>query len=142
MPPQRPLPFNIPSASNNPLSQPSDNRSKLIHEMVDTERKYILSLEELQAYEKEAVTLRVLGKDMAHGIFANLNELLDFQRRFLINMERVLTLPVNEQRIGQLFIANVSACPLLTNKIRVVFFFFVEYAINHGFMSGNTVSLF
>ncbi|KAJ3415667.1 hypothetical protein HDV05_004345 [Chytridiales sp. JEL 0842] len=106
MPPHRPLPFHIPSSTE---KKPIDNRSKLIHELVSTERTYIHALEQLQAYELNAVSSRVLGKDTAHGIFANLNELLDFQRRFLINMERVLTLPVAEQRIGQLFIANEEA---------------------------------
>jgi cell division control protein 24 len=42
------------------------------------------------------------------SIFGNLGELLDFQRRFLIAMEATLALPFEEQRIGALFVSNVS----------------------------------
>jgi hypothetical protein len=42
-PPIRPLPFDIPSANQ----APTDNRSKLVKEMLETERSYIASLEKL-----------------------------------------------------------------------------------------------
>lgn len=48
------------------------------------------------------------SKDLVVGIFGNLGELLDFQRRFLIAMEATLALPFEEQRIGALFVSNVG----------------------------------
>ncbi|KAJ3063573.1 hypothetical protein HDU98_000603 [Podochytrium sp. JEL0797] len=46
---------------------------------------------------------------MMYGLFSNLNELLDFQRRFMVGMESTLNLGLVEQRIGQLFILNEEA---------------------------------
>ncbi|KAI8837323.1 hypothetical protein BC829DRAFT_447662 [Chytridium lagenaria] len=103
LPAKRPLPFSVPTQD---IEAPTDNRSKLINEMIDTERKYINDLESLQNYKKEAINQNVLTKDEAYSLFANLDELLDFQRRFLIAMESTLSLPANEQRIGQLFSLN------------------------------------
>ena len=45
---------------------------------------------------------------MIYKIFANLPDLVDFQRRFLISMETTLSLPQMDQRIGALFINNAS----------------------------------
>ncbi|KAJ3103566.1 hypothetical protein HDU96_009219 [Phlyctochytrium bullatum] len=112
MPPKRPLPFSVPQQEQ---EAPSDNRSKLVNELIDTERKYIHDLEVLQNYEKEIIHQNLLTRDGVHSLFANLDELLDFQRRFLIAMESTLSLPTSEQRIGQLFIMNVG--------VLVVFFF-------------------
>ena len=105
MPPHRPLPCNIPSRDTD---APMDNRAKLIHELIDTERKYIHSLEELQNYQKEVKAQRLLTKEQEVALFANLSSLLDFQRRFGSSMESLLILPPNEQRIGQLFLDYVS----------------------------------
>ncbi|KAJ3208089.1 hypothetical protein HDU67_007027 [Dinochytrium kinnereticum] len=103
LPPKRSLPFSIPTQE---VDAPTDNRSKLVSELIDTERKYIHDLEALQNYEKELMHQNILTRDGVHSLFANLDELLDFQRRFLIAMESTLSLPTNEQRIGQLFIMN------------------------------------
>ncbi|KAJ3097831.1 hypothetical protein HDU97_004528 [Phlyctochytrium planicorne] len=103
LPPKRNLPFNVPTQD---AEAPTDNRSKLINELIDTERKYINDLEVIQNYKKEALHQNLLSKDDVHTLFGNLDELLDFQRRFLIAMESTLSLPANEQRIGQLFNLN------------------------------------
>ncbi|KAJ3104842.1 hypothetical protein HDU97_008812 [Phlyctochytrium planicorne] len=103
LPPRRPLPFQVPTQE---VEAPTDNRSKLVNELIDTERKYIHDLEALQNYQKEIIHQNIMTRDGVHAIFANLDELLDFQRRFLIAMESTLSLPTNEQRIGQLFIMN------------------------------------
>ena len=50
-----------------------------------------------------------MSKDVLLSIFANLGELLDFERRFLIAMEATLALPPAEQRIGSLFSSNEYA---------------------------------
>jgi len=46
--------------------------------------------------------------DTIHHLFANLNSLVDFQRRFLIGVEYHAGLPPSEQRFGNLFVQMVS----------------------------------
>ncbi|KAJ1567169.1 hypothetical protein HK405_006915, partial [Cladochytrium tenue] len=102
MPKKRAFPLPIPTID--PAASNSDNRSKLIKEMVETERSYIASLEVLQRHMKEVEAQRILNKELVRSIFANLNELLDFQRKFAIALEGTLVLPPSEQRIGRIFI--------------------------------------
>ena len=110
MPPHKPFPIPIPTLD--PCLSPSDNRSRVIQELVLTERSYISSLETLQQYMKECITTKALTRDAVRAMFSNLSELLDFQRRFLISMEGTLVLPINEQRIGLLFSQHVRLFPL------------------------------
>ncbi|KAJ3063574.1 hypothetical protein HDU98_000604 [Podochytrium sp. JEL0797] len=107
LPAPKELPFSTQVSKD--LSNPLDNRSRLIKELVETERAYIFSLEELQRYQNELAQTKVFSKDMMYGLFSNLNELLDFQRRFMVGMESTLNLGLVEQRIGQLFIHNEDA---------------------------------
>jgi cell division control protein 24 len=108
MPPVRSLPFK--SAG---IAPPADNRSKLLNEMLQTEKKYIDDLTHLavclltQAYQEQLVTSNLLSRDTIFRVFANLSELLAFQRKFVIAMEGTMSLGPNEHRIGDLFIANV-----------------------------------
>ncbi|KAI9364500.1 hypothetical protein DFJ73DRAFT_934402 [Zopfochytrium polystomum] len=108
MPPKRPFPIPIPpfESLNTTVAGISDNRSKLLREMVDTERTYVASLEQLYTYMQECEAHKILQKDHVRNMFVNLPELLDFQRRFLIAMETTLVVPVNEQRIGALFLSH------------------------------------
>jgi cell division control protein 24 len=64
MPPSKPLPFTIPTQDT--LETPQDNRSKLIKELIDTERSYIESLEALSTYEKEGILNNVFTKVRIH----------------------------------------------------------------------------
>ncbi|KAJ3328042.1 hypothetical protein HDU76_010694 [Blyttiomyces sp. JEL0837] len=106
LPPKRKFPLDIPTSS---ADAPQDNRSKLIKELIDTERAYIHALEQLQTYQKEVVLQKLLSKEQVYGVFSNLSDLLDFQRRFMVAMEATLTFSPNEQRIGLLFIQNEDA---------------------------------
>lgn len=45
----------------------------------------------------------VISADTSHQLFANLNALVDFQRRFLIAVETTCALPAEKQRIGLVF---------------------------------------
>ncbi|KAI8811926.1 Dbl homology domain-containing protein, partial [Cladochytrium replicatum] len=101
LPPPRALPFELPSQST---ESPSDNRSKLVAELIETERKYIEDLEFLQKYQNMLFDQNVLAKQKKYDIFCNLDAILDFQRRFLIMLEGTLALPPSEQRIGQVFV--------------------------------------
>ncbi|KAJ8329985.1 Guanine nucleotide exchange factor for Cdc42p [Batrachochytrium dendrobatidis] len=103
LPPLRPLPFN----TNQETEKPTDNRARVVMELLETERLYITSLQELLTYENELLSNNsIVNKDMIYKIFANLPDLVDFQRRFLISMETTLSLPQMDQRIGALFINN------------------------------------
>ncbi|TPX72704.1 hypothetical protein SpCBS45565_g00012 [Spizellomyces sp. 'palustris'] len=106
-PPPRPLPFSLPSYAASEGS--SDNRAKLIAEMLNTERAYTADLEKLQRYKRELEVQNIVPRDSLLQLFANLDELLDFQRRFLLQMEATLSFPTAEQRIGQLFMQNEDA---------------------------------
>ncbi|KAG2216464.1 hypothetical protein INT45_006535 [Circinella minor] len=83
---------------------PKDTRSKVVIELLETERKYVQDLESLQYYMREAHAQKVLAPDTLHQLFGNLNALLDFQRRFLIHAEDNADRPPQEQRFGSLFV--------------------------------------
>ncbi|KAI8816152.1 uncharacterized protein EV422DRAFT_591923 [Fimicolochytrium jonesii] len=103
----KPLPFALPSVRS--TGGPQDNRAKLLTEMLNTERAYAADLEKLQRYQRELQSQDVVPRDMLLQLFANLDELLDFQRRFLLQMEATLSMPPAEQHIGQLYITNEEA---------------------------------
>ncbi len=102
LPPSKPLPF----ASSNSL-QPTDNRSKLLKELLDTERAYLNSLSELNDYQATLEASQKVSKDLVYDMFGNLSEVLDFQRRFLIALEGTLSLGPRENRVGAIFMAHV-----------------------------------
>lgn len=93
--------------------KPLDNRARVVQELVDTERKYVQDLETLQEYMKELEADEVLGKDQIHILFANLNGLVDFQRRFLIRVETQNDQPFEKQQWGMLFVEYVGFQALL-----------------------------
>ncbi|KAI8640044.1 hypothetical protein BD408DRAFT_404414 [Parasitella parasitica] len=84
------------SANRNSSNAPKDTRDKVVHELLETERKYVQDLEILQIQD-------VLNADTIHYLFGNLNSLVDFQRRFLIHLEEIGEKPAEEQNFGTLF---------------------------------------
>ncbi|RKO92831.1 Dbl homology domain-containing protein, partial [Blyttiomyces helicus] len=84
-------------------------RARLIAEILNTERTYTADLEKLQQYRLDLENQNIVDRDMLLRLFANLGELLDFERRFLFQMEACLSLALNDQRIGKLFIDNEQA---------------------------------
>ncbi len=82
-------------------SAPTSIKAHQIAELLKTERDYIQHLEILQEFKRQ-VTGAIAG-DAIHDIFLNLNQLLDFQRRFLVRIEQQNGLPENEQNWGKLF---------------------------------------
>lgn len=105
-----------PSDPNRSSSErkPLDNRARVVQELVDTERKYVQDLETLQEYMRELQDDEVLGKDLIHILFANLNALVDFQRRFLIRVETQNDRPFEQQDWGTLFVEYVSFTSRIT----------------------------
>ncbi|KAI8343985.1 hypothetical protein BC941DRAFT_386335 [Chlamydoabsidia padenii] len=88
---------------------PKDTRDKVVLELLETERKYVLDLETLQNYMRELHIQKVLPPDTIHYLFGNLNALVDFQRRFLIQLEEIAEKQPEEQRFGALFVQNEEA---------------------------------
>ncbi|KAG4303085.1 hypothetical protein PCANB_000719 [Pneumocystis canis] len=86
------------------LDKPKDNRAKVIAELLDTERKYVQDMETLQNYMHALQSNEIVSADTIHLLFANLNMLVDFQRRFLIGIEANSALQSEHQRFGALFI--------------------------------------
>ncbi|KAF8244253.1 hypothetical protein K440DRAFT_559152 [Wilcoxina mikolae CBS 423.85] len=84
--------------------KPLDNRARIVKELVDTERKYVQDLEILQDYMRCLEREEVVSKDLIHNLFLNLNQLVDFQRRFLIRVETQNDLPGEQQNWGSLFV--------------------------------------
>ncbi|KAG5460002.1 MAG: CDC24 calponin-domain-containing protein, partial [Olpidium bornovanus] len=66
---------------------PMGNREKVVTELLETERKYVSDLEELQNYMRQLQQADVVSQETIRWLFVNLNSLVDFQRRFLIGIE-------------------------------------------------------
>ncbi|ORZ17649.1 hypothetical protein BCR42DRAFT_325229 [Absidia repens] len=88
---------------------PKDTRDKVVLELLETERKYVQDMETLQNYMRELHIQKVLPPDTIHYLFGNLNALVDFQRRFLIQLEEMAEKDAEEQRFGALFVQNEEA---------------------------------
>jgi len=84
-------------------SKPKSHAENVINEIVTTERDYVQHLETLQQFQSYIQQANVLPGDTIHSIFMNLNQLLDFQRRFLIRVEQQNSLDPTLQNWGQLF---------------------------------------
>ncbi|KAK4048435.1 Guanine nucleotide exchange factor for Cdc42p [Microbotryomycetes sp. JL201] len=93
-----------PEPGSQDLPRPTDERSNVVREILDSERKYVQDLEVLQDYQRQLQANDVLTQDQIHHLFLNLNSLCDFQRRFLIGVEANASRPPEEQRFGHLFI--------------------------------------
>ncbi|GAA6053765.1 hypothetical protein JCM3770_005106 [Rhodotorula araucariae] len=87
-----------------PQAGPSDERSLVVREILNSERKYMQDLEVLQDYQRQLQMNDILTQDQIHSLFINLNKLADFQRRFLIGVEGNASLAPEQQRFGNLFL--------------------------------------
>jgi hypothetical protein len=54
----------------------------------------------------------IISTQHVRDIFWNLKHLLDFQRKFLIGLEDVCAMPMEQQLIGRLFVLNVTPYPI------------------------------
>ncbi len=88
---------------NDDLDHPSDDRAKVIRELLTTERKYVQDLEVMQNYARALAQYDILPPDTLHNLFGNLNKLVDVQRRFLICVEENVRRPPDEQHFGHVF---------------------------------------
>lgn len=95
------LQYRGPARNAAAQAAPLTVRERIIDEVVKTERDYVQHLEMLQSFQN-AIQGAVPG-DAMHDIFLNLNQLLDFQRRFLIRIEQQNSLSEPDQNWGKLF---------------------------------------
>ena len=95
------LQYKGPSRNTATLDAPSTRRERIIDEIVKTERDYVQHLEMLQSFQNEIQG--AIPGDARNDIFLNLNQLLDFQRRFLIRIEQQNSLGEPDQNWGKLF---------------------------------------
>lgn len=86
------------------IDDASSTASKVFKEIIDTERKYIKDLELIAAYKRELQDAEILSSEQIHALFPNLNEIIEFQRRFLNGLECNINVPLRYQRIGSVFI--------------------------------------
>ena len=93
----------VDSISSTEQTHKRTRKDFVVGELVDTERKYVQDLETLQQFKKLVEEKGEVAGDTIHAIFLNLNALLDFQRRFLIRIETMNSLPSSQQNWGQLF---------------------------------------
>lgn len=88
-------------------SQSLDNRGQVAREILESERKYVQDLEVLQDYKRRLSEESILSRDTIHYIFLNLDEIVDFARRFLVLVEQVSRQPPEQQRFGHIFLTTV-----------------------------------
>jgi len=81
------------------------HRDYVVREMVDTERKYVQDLENLQDLKKTLEERGIIPGDVVHDIFLNINAILDCQRKFLIRVETTNSQPAARQEWGSPFVA-------------------------------------
>ncbi|KAF8639563.1 hypothetical protein AX17_001465 [Amanita inopinata Kibby_2008] len=89
-----------------PANAQDSARNNIVREIVETERKYVQDLEVMQKYSNALYQNNIIDQDTIHLLFPNLNNLLNFQRKFLISLERTAELPWPEQRWGQDFLES------------------------------------
>lgn len=81
---------------------------------ISTSYKCVVRFAPLTTQEYRARLLRenILPVDIVQSIFANLNQLVDFQRRFLIGVEAHAEQSGDAQRFGHLFMSMARRTPV------------------------------
>jgi cell division control protein 24 len=88
------------------MESATNNAEKVIAELLETERKYVADLELLQDYKRTVVESQVVSEHISRQIFGNIDQLVDFQRKFLIGVEDACRSTNRAERIAQLFESN------------------------------------
>lgn len=86
-----------------PLHKPTNEYDKIVREFIETERKYVHDLEILNKYRQQLLEYQIINSEELYMLFPNLNDIIDFQRRFLVSLEINGQVPPQKQRIGALF---------------------------------------
>lgn len=104
-----PLPIFIPDLNSSieagyapePQNETETKRLRLLKELLDTERRYVGDLDLLMDYYTALKTSRICSSEELRGIFSNLEELVEFQHRFLVKLEASAASPY--ERVGLVF---------------------------------------
>eukprot|EP00917_Polyrhabdina_sp_WS-2016_P000050 GHVP01000074.1.p1 GENE.GHVP01000074.1~~GHVP01000074.1.p1 ORF type:complete len:618 (-),score=130.27 GHVP01000074.1:84-1937(-) len=87
--------------------KPGTPLGHIVNELIETERIYVTDMARFQLQKREAILSGSFDEGTVLGIFMNIDEVLEFQRGFLIEMEkRLRTLYINDMNIGGLFVEN------------------------------------
>ncbi|KAG9014144.1 hypothetical protein FRB94_014237 [Tulasnella sp. JGI-2019a] len=97
--------FGTPNQSDS-TSGPDQARKDVIRELIETERKFVGDLEVMREYATALGASGVMDQDTIHLLFPGLNQLLDFQRQFLITLEGIYEQPWHNQHWGAAFAAK------------------------------------
>lgn len=103
----QPSPEDEPTRSI-PVSQMT-HRDHVVQELVDTERNYVQDLEKLHDLKKILEQQGAIPRDTLYQIFLNIDIILNNQRRFLISVETMNSLPAENQLWGALFVSYEDA---------------------------------
>ncbi len=106
------------------LEAPKSVRDLIAQDLLNSERKYVRDLESLNDLRILLHQNGVLPSETIHGIFSTLDQILEFQRRFLVRLETVLSMPPEFQRWGAPFVQyeiSFEACyvPFILNQQQV-----------------------
>lgn len=82
----------------------NDSKSKVLREIVVTERKYVSDLEVLSKYKEQLLENNIVNSDDVYRLFPNLDAVIDFQRRVLVSFEINSLADPKYQRVGSIFI--------------------------------------
>ncbi|VEU22651.1 DEKNAAC103621 [Brettanomyces naardenensis] len=82
----------------------TDSRSKVVKELIESERKFVYDLETLARYKDDLTRMELISSENINMLFPNLNEIVDFQRRLLVGLECNAVAPGKYQRIGSVFV--------------------------------------
>lgn len=96
--------------STDMVDSPTDERMRVVRELLETERKYVHDLEVMQNYAQMLRQNDVIPADTIHMLFGNLHQLVDVQRRFLICVEENARRMPEDQHFGHVFRTMVRRC--------------------------------
>lgn len=74
----------LSTGSEGSAGSSNDKRLKVIQEILSTEYAYVKDLERLSQYKEELILDKVVSDETIEAMFSNLDDLIDFQRRYSI----------------------------------------------------------
>ncbi|KAJ7827579.1 hypothetical protein B0H13DRAFT_1917534 [Mycena leptocephala] len=83
---------------------PTRTQENIIRELVETERKYGKDIELMHKYATVLSQSNWIDDNIRLSLFPNMNELFNFQRKFLIRLEATAELAWQDQNWGQHFL--------------------------------------
>ncbi|KAJ7827589.1 Dbl homology domain-containing protein, partial [Mycena leptocephala] len=107
--PALPMSKNLLALRDNPPDNPKPalptrTQENIIRELVETERKYGKDIELMHKYATVLSQSNWIDDNIRLSLFPNINELFNFQRKFLIRLEATAELAWQDQNWGQHFL--------------------------------------